>query len=94
MICRRTLCFLSIKRTGFGIIGLGRFGMALAKTLAESGAEVLVIDSDENKLRQARGYVQDAFRLGKLTKEALEETGIGECETVVIWIQKNLISDW
>lgn len=74
------------KRSGFGIIGLGRFGMALAKTLAESGAEVLVIDSDENKLRQVRGYVQDAFRLGKLTKEALEETGIGECETVVICI--------
>lgn len=74
------------KRSGFGIIGLGRFGMALAKTLAESGAEVLVIDSDENKLRQVRSYVQDAFRLGKLTKEALEETGIGECETVVICI--------
>lgn len=74
------------KKSGFGIIGLGRFGMALAKTLAESGAEVLVIDSDENKLRQVRSYVQDAFRLGKLTKEALEETGIGECETVVICI--------
>lgn len=74
------------QRSGFGIIGLGRFGMALAKTLAESGEEVLVIDSDENKLRQVRDYAQDAFRLGKLTKEALEETGVGACETVVICI--------
>lgn len=73
-------------KSGFGIIGLGRFGMALTKTLAESGAEVMVIDGDESKLRQVRNYVQDAFRLGKLTKEALEETGIGECETVVVCI--------
>lgn len=74
------------RRSGFGIIGLGRFGLALAKTLAESGAEVIAIDGDENKLRLIRNHVQDAFRLGKLTKDALEETGIGECETVVVCI--------
>lgn len=72
--------------SGFGIIGLGRFGLALAKNLAESGAEVMVIDSDESKLRQIRSYVNDAFRLGKLTKDALEETGIGQCETVIVCI--------
>lgn len=74
------------KKLGFGIIGLGRFGMALTKTLAEADAEVMVIDEDESKLRRVRNYVQDAFKLGKLTKEALEDTGIGECETVVICI--------
>lgn len=74
------------RRSGFGIIGLGRFGLALTKTLAESGAEVIAIDGDENKLRLIRNHVQDAFRLGKLTKDALEETGIGECETVVVCI--------
>ena len=57
------------KKSGFGIIGLGRFGMALTKTLAEADAEVMVIDEDESKLRRVRNYVQDAFKLGKLTKE-------------------------
>ncbi|MEG0661659.1 MAG: NAD-binding protein, partial [Anaerovoracaceae bacterium] len=33
-------------KTGFGIIGLGRFGSALARTLAEAEAEVMVIDED------------------------------------------------
>ena len=28
----------------FGVIGLGRFGMALATTLAEAGKDVIVID--------------------------------------------------
>ena len=74
------------KKSGFGIIGLGRFGMALTKTLAEADAEVMVIDEDESKLRRVRNYVQDAFKLGKLTNEALEDTGIGECETVVVCI--------
>ena len=74
------------KKSGFGIIGLGRFGMALTNTLAEADAEVMVIDEDESKLRRVRNYVQDAFKLGKLTKEALEDTGIGECETVVVCI--------
>ena len=74
------------KKSGFGIIGLGRFGMALTKTLAEADAEVMVIDEDESKLRRVRNYVQAAFKLGKLTKEALEDTGIGECETVVVCI--------
>lgn len=74
------------QRSGFGIIGLGRFGTALAKILAKAGADVIVIDGDENKLRQVRDYVEDAFKLGKLTREALEDTGIGDCETVIVCI--------
>lgn len=31
----------------YGIIGLGRFGKALALQLAESGKEILVLDADE-----------------------------------------------
>lgn len=77
-------------KTGFGIIGLGRFGLALAKILGESGAEVMVIDSDENKLRQIRNYVQEAFLLGKLTKEGLEDTGISQCETVIVCIAEKV----
>ena len=45
----------------YGIIGLGRFGFALAKTLIEAGKEVLVIDSDESKIKQIRQYTNNAF---------------------------------
>ena len=31
----------------FGLIGLGRFGTALAITLAEAGKEVIVVDQNE-----------------------------------------------
>jgi trk system potassium uptake protein TrkA len=70
----------------FGIIGLGRFGFALASTLAEAGREVLVLDSSESKIRQIRSYTDNAFVVGELTKEALEEAGIKNCDTVIVCI--------
>lgn len=74
----------------FGIIGLGRFGFALATTLAEAGREVLVLDSSENKIRQIRSYTDNALVVGELTKEALEEAGIQNCSTVIVCIGEKI----
>ena len=38
----------------YGIVGLGRFGTALALDLAESGSEIIAIDSNEEKVREIR----------------------------------------
>ena len=35
----------------YGIVGLGRFGYALAMELAAFGADIMVMDSDEDKVR-------------------------------------------
>lgn len=35
--------------TAYGVIGLGRFGEALAMMLAQSGHEVIAVDKDEKK---------------------------------------------
>ena len=39
-------------KTTYGVVGLGRFGQALARDLAESGAELIVLDSSEDKVRE------------------------------------------
>ena len=36
----------------YGIIGLGRFGTALATTLAQAGKEIMVLDRDEATFRR------------------------------------------
>ena len=44
----------------FGVIGLGRFGTTIARTLAQRGAEVIVIDNDE----QAEGALVELLAMG------------------------------
>lgn len=75
-------------RGGFGVIGLGRFGTALARLLAEAGEDVVVLDEEEIKIRQVRDVVQEAYIVGKLTPETIAETGIEECATVAVCISK------
>ena len=74
----------------YGIIGLGRFGFNLATALAEAGKEVMVIDKDENKIRQIKHLVDEAFIVSSIDKETLEETGIQNCRTVIVGVSKEL----
>lgn len=74
----------------FGIIGLGRFGMALAKALSESGREVIVLDRDEDKVKEVRAFTDYAYICEKLSKEAMQEAGIDGCDVVVVCIGEQL----
>ncbi|HIX15869.1 MAG TPA: TrkA family potassium uptake protein [Candidatus Hungatella pullicola] len=74
------------QETAYGIIGLGRFGSSLAVTLAEAGQEVIVIDKDENKVKEMRQYTEYAFVADNLSMEALREAGIQNCDVVVVCI--------
>ena len=64
------------KPSAFGVIGLGRFGTALAISLAEAGKEVIVVDCNEDKVRELRHYTEYAFVTDNLSKETLQEVGI------------------
>ena len=70
----------------FGVIGLGRFGFALAETLAKNEKEVLVLDINESKIKQIQEKVQQAFVVSQLDKATLKEAGIQNCATVIVCI--------
>ena len=70
----------------YAIIGLGRFGSALARTLAEAGQEVIVLDKDEDKIKDMRQYTEYAFVTENLSQETLAETGIQNCDVVIVCI--------
>ena len=42
------------KNMTYGIVGLGRFGSALAMDLASAGAEIVVMDKNEERVRTLR----------------------------------------
>ncbi|MEE0418688.1 MAG: NAD-binding protein [Lachnospiraceae bacterium] len=70
----------------YGVIGLGRFGTALAVTLAKSGREVIVVDRDEGKIKEMRQYTDYAFVSENLSIETLREVGIQNCDVVIVCI--------
>ena len=74
----------------YGVIGLGRFGTALVKTLAAAGKEVIAVDKDEAKVKAVRGYTDYAFVIDELNETSLKETGMQNCGTVTICIGEQI----
>ena len=54
------------------VIGLGRFGISVAKQLEANGCKVLAIDRDEKKIRQIAEYVTLAMCVDVTNEEALK----------------------
>ena len=81
------------KRNGnelFGIIGTGRFGMAVAEELLARGKDVIAIDKDPVMLRRLTNTAAEIFVINDMSMEALMETGIQEADTVIIGIGKDI----
>lgn len=74
----------------YGIVGLGRFGYALAMELAEADADLLILDKDEEKVREIREYTENAYVVKSLDKKSLAETGIQNCDVVVVCIGEQM----
>lgn len=74
------------ERAAYVIIGLGRFGAAVAQTLAENGQDVIIIDKDAERVRELRYLTDYAYVINHLDQGALEEIGVGECQTAIIAI--------
>ena len=74
----------------FGVIGLGRFGTALAITIAKAGKDVIVIDRNEAKVKELRQYTDYAFVVDELNADSLREVGIQNCDTVIVCIGEKM----
>lgn len=78
------------EKNTYGIVGLGRFGYALAMELATSDADILVLDKDEEKVREMREYTESAYVMKTLDKKSLAETGIQNCDVAVVCIGEHM----
>ncbi len=74
----------------FAVIGMGRFGYSVAKTLAEMGCQVLAIDSSEEKLRQLEGIVTQVVQADATDEKALRAAGIKDVDAVIVAIGQNM----
>lgn len=74
----------------FAVIGLGRFGGSICKTLMSLGHEVLAIDTNKNRVSEFANVVTQAVQLDSTDEVALREIGIRNFDRVIVAIGDNI----
>lgn len=72
------------------VIGMGRFGAALALELMASGTEVLGVDTNEDLVQRMNGRLTHVVRADSTQEETLRELSIPDFERVVVAIGSDL----
>lgn len=72
------------------VFGAGRFGSALAKELFEENIEVMVVDSNEERIGELAPYVTTAVIADITDETSVKELGISNFDMAVIAIGNNL----
>ena len=73
-------------KKSFLVIGAGRFGKSVARTLYESGHEVMVIDKDEALIQQISSEVTDAVSADITSESCIKALGVRDFDAVVLAI--------
>ena len=68
----------------FAVIGLGRFGMHVARALHESGHEVLAVDTNAAAVQRLKEHASQAVVLDARDKQRLLALGVQDCDVVII----------
>lgn len=76
----------------FIVIGLGRFGSSLTKTLVEAGHEVLAVDKDIDLVQSMSSIATHAIQADSTDEEVLKELGVGNFSHAIVAIGENLQS--
>jgi trk system potassium uptake protein len=72
------------------VLGLGRFGESLAKSLYKMGHEVLAIDSDQELVDAIAPYVTQAIRIDATDEGALQSLGVRNFDAAIVSIGQNM----
>ncbi len=74
------------KKKQFLVIGLGRFGASVARTLCELGHEVLAIDDDEDAVEALSPFVTQAVQANAADDGVLESLDAGSYDAAIVSI--------
>ena len=65
------------------VIGLGQFGMSLARTLNEKGFQVIAVDMDQKLVNEAANFVTDAICLNAIDEISLSKLSPKDRDIVI-----------
>ena len=74
----------------FAVIGLGQFGMTLAKELANADYDVLAIDDKDENIQEIADTVTYAVRADVREPGILKSLGVQNVDTAIIAVAENM----
>jgi trk system potassium uptake protein len=77
-------------RRQVAVLGLGRFGQAVALELTRLGHDVLAVDRDEKAVQSIADEVTHAVQADITDPEALEALGIADFDTTIVAVSESL----
>ena len=72
------------------VLGLGKFGMSLVRSLSEMGADVLAVDKVEAYVQEIANYCSEAICADLANEEDLNKLGLKEMDIVVCAMGESL----
>ena len=74
----------------FAVIGLGRFGQSIVKSLAGYNVNILACDNDEDQLHAVCGYATHMVKADAEDEEAMAKLGLGNFDVVIMAMGEDL----
>ena len=72
------------------VIGLGRFGSSIARTLTEMGPEVMGVDNCEEHVNDLAGILTHVVQMDATDERAIAQLGVRNFDVVVVGVANDL----
>lgn len=72
------------------VLGLGKYGMSLAQNMYEMGADVLIVDIDEDKVKDAAEFSTSAIIADLTNEDEVAKLGLKNMDIVAVAMAGNL----
>jgi trk system potassium uptake protein len=77
----------------FLVIGLGRFGASVARTLTEENHSVVGIDTSEDRIQRVSEEIADVIKCDATDADLLDTIGVPDYEAVIVCIGEKYIQN-
>lgn len=74
------------------VIGLGRFGTSIAKTLHAAGADIIAIDQDRDSVEDIQEYSTLSYIADSTEEKALKKIGVQDVDVAIVAIGSDIQS--
>lgn len=81
-----------VTKKQYVVIGLGRFGVSLTKGLFKEGAEVMVIDNDQDKINDIEPFCTQAVCADAADESVLVKLGLNNLDVAIICVASDIES--